>query len=323
MNIMVTGGLGVNGSWVVRELVARGHEPVVVDTGDDTSLVAGLEGRYRLKRSDITDLTAMRDLIDRHEIGVVVHLAAYIAPDMDRHPHRAFEVNTNGTVTLLEAAAQGGVPRFVYASSRAVYGETPAGVGAPGYLPVGEDHPKTPRGAYGATKLASDLMGQVYRNTFGMEFAALRFAGIYGPGKQARHGKLALRSRLVEEPFKGNPVVVPKGGDQVDDMIYVADVAEAIVMATLAKRLDHGAYNIGAGEGVTLKQFAAAVRKVLPAARIEVGDGMNYLDTTLHNYAVFDIARAERDFGWTPRFGLEAGIADYVRILGERKELTA
>jgi UDP-glucose 4-epimerase len=148
-----------------------------------------------------------------------------------------------------------------------------------------------------------------------MEFSALRFAGIYGPGKQARHGKMSLRSRLVEDPATGKPVRVPQGGDQLDDMVYVDDVAEALVQAALADRLGFGAYNIASGKGQTIRQFADAVRAVVPGADIEVGPGLNPLGFDVHYYAIFDISRAREDFGFEPKFDLISGVRDYVERL--------
>jgi UDP-glucose 4-epimerase len=315
MKALVTGGLGVNGSWVTRKLVERGLRPLVLDTGTDLSLVGDLAGKFDLAAIDITNFEAVAAFLSSEKPDGIIHLAAYISPDMDVQPFRAFDVNTRGTVNLLEGAVRSNIKRFIYASTRSVYGETPPDVGGVGYRPVNEDYPKRPFGAYGVTKLASDQIGTVYRASFGVEFAALRFAGIYGPGKQARHGKMALRSRLVEDPYRGNPVSVPAGGDQLDDMIYVDDVAEALVQAALVKELPHSAYNVASGEGQTIKQFADAVRQAIPGAKIEVGDGLNYYGTPVNTYAIFDISRARQDFGFNPRFSLTTGIADYVERL--------
>jgi len=188
----------------------------------------------------------------------------------------------------------------------------PEDVGAPGYQPIEEDFAKRPLLSYDVTKLAAEQLGQVYRAVYGMEFAALRFSAIYGPGKQARHGKMSLRSRLVEDPFNGVPVRLAKGGEQIDDLIYVDDAAEGLVQATLADTLPHAAYNIASGVGRTLHQFADAVRGAIPNADIEIGPGLNPLGFSVNRAAIFDISRAQRDFGFRPRFDLGAGVRDYV-----------
>ena len=175
---------------------------------------------------------------------------------------------------------------------------------------------------YDVSKNASEGMGRNFARVYGIEFAALRFAGIYGPGKMARHSFTSLRSRLVEDPFAGKPVSLPDGGDQLDDMIYVDDIAEAIVMAALAPKLGYDAYNIASGEGHTLREFAAAVRAEIPGAQIEIGPGSRQYGPH-HNYAIFDITRARTDLGWSPRFPIAAGVHDYVEILRRRAAVHA
>jgi UDP-glucose 4-epimerase len=315
MRVLVTGGVGVVGAFAVRKLLTRGIEPVVCDLREDFSLLPDLADRLEFVAADVTDLDAVTSVLRTSGIERIMHLAAFIDPDMDMQPFRAFSVNSLGTANMLEAARRHGIGRFVFSSSRAVYGNTPPGVGAPGYQPLDEEHPKHPSKAYDVTKLAAEQLGQVYRDAFGMEFSALRFAGIYGPGKQARHGKMSLRSRLIEDPVNGKPVRVPGGGDQLDDMIYVDDVAEALVQAVLAERLNFGAYNIASGMGQTIRQFADAVRAVVPSADIEVGPGLNPLGFDVHYYAIFDISRARKDFGFEPKFDLLSGVRDYVERL--------
>jgi UDP-glucose 4-epimerase len=315
MRILVTGGVGVNGAVVTRMLLDKGHTPVVVDRRPDFSLVKGLEDRFEFAELDITDFGAVSALISARRVDRIIHLAAFIDPNMDTEPYKSFSVNALGTANLLEAAKRAGIKRFIYASSRAVYGELPDNVGTPDYRLIDEDHPKRPLAAYDATKLAGENLGQVYRAVFGMEFAALRFSAIYGPGKQARHGKMSLRSRLVEDPFTGKAVHLAKGGDQIDDLIYVDDAAEGMVLAALADALPGGAYNIASGQGRTLKHFADAVRGAIPNAVVEIGPGLNPLGFSVNRAGVFDIRRAERDFGFRPKYNLDSGVRHYVDAL--------
>jgi UDP-glucose 4-epimerase len=322
MRILVTGGVGVNGSWVTRKLLERGHEPIVLENRADYSLLPDLEGRFELVLGDITQLEPLAAVMKEKKVERVVHMAAYFTPTMEDEPYVQFAVNGMGTVTVLEAARRSGVQRVVYTSSRGYYGETPRGVGEPGYVPIAEDYPPRPKMVYDVSKNASEGMGRNFARVYGIEFAALRFAGIYGPGKMARHSFTSLRSRLVEDPFAGKAVRLPDGGDQLDDMIYVDDIAEAIVMATLAPKLGYDAYNIASGEGHTLREFAAAVRAEIPGAEIEIGPGSRQYGPH-HNYAIFDITRARTDLGWRPRFSIQAGVHDYVETLRRRAAVHA
>jgi UDP-glucose 4-epimerase len=322
MNILITGGVGVNGSWVTRKLLARGYQPIVLENRVDYSLLPDLEGKFELVVGDITKLDALTELFRSRKIQRVVHMAAYFTPTMEDEPYAQFSVNGMGTVHVLEAARLAGVERVIYTSSRGYYGVTPRGVGEPGYMPIAEDYASRPTGVYDFSKIASEGMGRNYARVYGLQFAALRFAGIYGPGKQARHSFTSLRSRIVEDPFIGKPFHLPDGGDQLDDIIYVDDIAEAIVLATLKDKLAYDAYNIASGEGHTLREFAAAVRAAIPGADVEIGPGTRSYGPT-HNYAIFDITRAKTDLGWTPKFSIPAGVADYVDVLRRRAAVVA
>jgi UDP-glucose 4-epimerase len=317
MRILVTGGLGVNGVVVVRQLIQRGLRPLVLDYRPDFSLIPDHREAFDFVQGDITSLDTVAKVMKDNPVERIIHLAAYISPDMDSEAYRSFVINCQGTTNLLEAAREAGVTRFVAASSRAVYGPTPENVGGPGYKPISEDHPVRPIRAYEMTKLAAEHMGNLYKNLFGIEYAALRFAGIYGPGKQARHGKMSLRSRLVEDPLAGKPVILEKGGDGLDDMIYVEDAGRALVDAALADRLNHTAYNVASGQGRSLRQYADAVKKAIPGAVIEIGPGGNPLGFADHRAAIFDISRAGADFGYRERYTLEEGVRDYVARLRE------
>ena len=172
MRLLVTGGCGVIGARVVAKLAARGIRPIVLDARPDFSLMRDSLDRFDFEQGDVTTLESIEAVIARHRIDRVMHLAAFIDPEMAVLPFRSFEVNTRGTVNMLEAARRAGVGRVIAASSRAVYGETPRGVGEPGYRPLDEEHPKRPVGAYDVTKLAAESIGELYRRVHGLEYAA-------------------------------------------------------------------------------------------------------------------------------------------------------
>ncbi len=108
---------------------------------------------------------------------------------------------------------------------------------------------------------------------------------------------------------------IPKGRDQRDDSIYVKDVAEAIVLATLHDRPKYSAYNIASGQGRTLVDFSEAVREVIPEADIEIGPGLDFFDLGVNYYAVFDTTRAREYLGFEPSFSLEESVRDYVSTI--------
>jgi UDP-glucose 4-epimerase len=315
MNVLLTGGLGVNGAWVTRKLVERGYRPVVLENRVDTSLIGDDTARnIEIIEADVTELDGLVKIIAAHKIQRIVHMAALIT-GIQGDMLKGFEVNANGTVKVLEAASRTGVERVVYTSSRAAYGHIDGANAHPTYEPITEDHPQRPFLVYDVCKVASEGMGRNYARMRGLQFIALRFAQIYGPGKLQRHGPYGLFSQLVESPLAGKPVKIPRGGDQRDDVIYVDDIAEAIVLAVLHPRPSYDAYNISRGVGTTLHDFANAVKKVVPNAQIEIGDGLDYHGLGASYCGVMDNTRARVDLGFKPKFDLDRGVAHYVETM--------
>ena len=315
MSILVTGGLGVNGAPVIRKLVERGHRPVVIDSRGDLSLlgqgtIAGLE----LVTGDCTDQDLVRGIIQRHRTQAIVHMAAIVA-EAQQVPLDAFRVNAFGTAQLLNLACENKVNRFVFTSSRGVYGEQKGEYSHPTYRPIQEDDPLRPARVYDVCKVAAEGMGRNFALIHGIEFVALRFATIFGPGKTLRHKNYGILSHVIEKGIAGEPVRIPKGGDQKDDVIYVEDAAEAIVVAAVHPKPGHDVYNISHGIGVTLHDLADAVRAVNPRAEIEIGPGLNYMGWDINYAGVMDNRRAASTLGFRPRFDLKAAVADYAQRL--------
>jgi UDP-glucose 4-epimerase len=231
-----------------------------------------------------------------------------------------FKINAEGTLNVLEAARiVGTIQRFVYTSSKAVYGAITGEYGHPTYRPIPEDGPKNPTLVYDATKLVGEHMGLNYQRTFGLDFVAVRFASTFGPGKLARHGPVSWHSKLIENAMLGKPARLPKGGDQPDDMIYHRDIAQGIVRACFAANPEHRVFNIGRGVAATMRQFAEAVRRVIPGAVLDIGPGLDYFGLGIPYYCVFDISRARKELGYEPEYDFEKGVKDYVETMQRLK----
>jgi len=316
VNLLVTGGLGVNGSSVTRKLLERGHLPIVLENRPDFSLTRDIAGEFPVVEADITDLSALVAAAKEHSVDRVVHMAALMPGQVQADPFLGFQVNAVGAVNICEMARQVGIGRVVFTSSKAAYGEiTSSEHRHPTYEPIREGHACNPVLVYDVCKVAAEGMGRNYRRDHGIEFAALRFGTIYGPGKLVRHGKVSILSQLIENAMAGVTSTVERGGDQRDDMVYVEDVADGVVQAALADRLDHDTYNIGSGVGSSLPDFTAAVRESFPDAKIDIGPGLDFLQMGVNYYSVFDIDRARQDFGYEPKFTLASGVAHYVESM--------
>lgn len=313
MNVLITGGLGVNGSWVTSKLVQRGLRPVVLDMRPDFSLLSPeLTDRIEFVAGDMTDATMVRELLTSRKIEAVVHMAAAVGHSViDPEPKRTFDLNTYATVNLLEASRHAGVRRFVFASSRAVYGETRGDHLSPTYAPIDEDQPLRPRTLYDSCKVSSESVVRAYGEAYGMRCVSLRYATIYGPGKTLRHNAYGTVSRLIEGAANGIPVHIERGGDQLDDLIFAEDAAEGTVLALFAENLQHSEYNISTGVLHSLNDVAEAVREHFPKVEISIGPGLNFLGNGPNYSALLSNERARRDLGYSPSGDMRSCIDRY------------
>ncbi|MFT3864259.1 MAG: NAD-dependent epimerase/dehydratase family protein [Solirubrobacterales bacterium] len=292
MSVLVTGAAGVIGGFVVRGLLERGEDVVAMTRDGAPGSLAGIEDEIEIAVADLRDGDALAALCARPAVDTVIHLAAFLPARSQADPVSATAVNVLGTAALFEAATAGGARRFVYASSKSAYGPMPAGEA------VVEARPAHPRDVYGATKYAGEVViGAAAARPGAPRATSLRFATIYGPGKADRHAGAALTSRLIADALAGRPVRIERGGDQVDDLIYVADAAAGIVAAALSPTELGPLYNLSTGVGISLRDFAAAVAAAIPGAAIEVGPGLEYMGPDFV-YGVMDPTLARADLGF-------------------------
>lgn len=303
MNVLITGGTGFIGGHVMRGLLKQGHQVVAFDSSPNTELLKDIADQIDVVQADVQDLAAIIDVIKKFEITHIVHMASLLTTTSQRRPFAALNINAVGTVNTLEASRLTGVVRVTFNSSTAVYGYTEEG------KPIDEDHPLRPSTIYGATKLLGEYYGLAYNADYGLGFAALRFPSIYGPG-QTQRGFSSFKE-IVEKPLLGLPAKVPVGGDQKFDIVYVKDVADAIISAILAKETPHKIFNISGDVAsfATLRDLANVVRTNIPSAIIEIGPGF---EPTEPVRGPLDIRRARNELHYEPKYDLNRGVRDYI-----------
>ena len=305
MRVLLTGGAGFIGSHVAERLLARGHEVIVVDDLSSGKRENVPEGA-RFFEKDIR--SGCEEVFREFRPEVVCHQAAQIdvrrsvlEPDFDA------DVNILGTVRLLQNCVRYGVRRAVFASSGgAIYGEQ-------NDFPAAEDHPQYPISPYGVSKLAGERYLHFYHVQYGIAYAALRYANVYGP-RQDPHGEAGVVAIFCGNLTAQKVSTINGEGEQTRDYVYVGDVARANVLA-LEGDPPSGAYNVGTAVETSVNELYGLLHdlsgKDLPARHGSAKPGEQLRSSV-------NPARASRVFGWHPEVQLAAGLEETLRSFEAR-----
>ena len=305
MRALVTGGAGFIGSHITDALLAGGHEVAVVDDlsrGHREQVPQGAT----LHVVDITS-DALPPVIADFRPEVVFHQAAQIDVRRSvREPLLDTSINVLGTVNLMQACATNGVRRAVFASSGgAIYGDTDV-------LPTGEDHPCRPASQYGAAKLCAEVYGDVFRQLYGIDFVALRYANVYGP-RQDPHGEAGVVAIFAERLLRGEGAMINGDGTQTRDYVFVGDVVAANLAAMSTGK--PGAYNIGTSRQTDVNELYELIAGSCGVERkAEHGPGKEGEQRA----SCLSIEHAREALDWEPQMHLEQGIAATVEWFRQR-----
>ncbi len=305
--ILVTGGAGYVGSVSVAALLAAGHEVTVLDdlsTGHRDAVPAGAT----LRVGSYSDGPLVTRLLAEEDIEVILHCAARsLVGESIADPARYFRDNVAGGITLLEAAREAGVARFVFSSTAAVYG-------IPDATPITESVPLRPINPYGETKRAFEGALGWYGRAYGMRSATLRYFNVAGATEalgEDHHPETHLIPAILSAAQADRPITLfgddypTPDGTCVRDYIHVADLADAHVRAIDATaegdpRTADGALvlNLGNGDGASNRAVIAAASRVV-GRELEVEVGPRRAGDPPVLVAAAD--RAAEVLGWRPQ----------------------
>jgi len=253
MRFLITGAAGFLGSGLANRLAAEGHTVLGVDdlsTGDPKALNSGVQ----FTRGDVNDRPKLWTLMQG--VDCVYHLAArVIVPESVLYPREYNQVNVGGTVTLMEAMRDVGVRRVVFVSSGTVYGNQSV-------QPVKENAIPNPRSPYAVSKLAAEYYTKSIGALWGIETVCLRVFNAYGPGQHHPPVHTPVIPSFLRQAWENGTIVIHGNGEQTRDYVYVDDVVNAMVAASVAPEVNTLTINVGSGSEVSVRDLAKMVAEV-------------------------------------------------------------
>ncbi|HXG64019.1 MAG TPA: NAD-dependent epimerase/dehydratase family protein [Blastocatellia bacterium] len=297
--VVVTGGAGFVGSNIVRKLLKHGATVVVLDdfyTGSEDNLPRG-EPNLEVARGSVTDYDLVRKLIKG--ANLVVHEAARNIIVSTRNPREDYEVNIGGTLNVLLAARETGVPRVVYASSASVYGN-------PRYLPINEDDATNMLSPYSVSKYAGESYCKAFYESYGLSTAVVRYSNVYGTMQRPDNPYCGVVAKFFEAAMAGESPRIHGDGEQTRDYTHVEDVAEATLLAGFSPKAEGQVYNVGTGRETSVNQLARLIIEIT-GAKVEPAHVDRRDIDNIRRRAV-NIEKIRRELRWVPSITIEKGL---------------
>jgi nucleoside-diphosphate-sugar epimerase len=304
LRALVTGGAGFIGSHVVEGLLESGYEVGVLDDfskGSELNLGDHLKS-ITLHRGSVTD----RELLGKAVRGydVVLHEAARVSVTRSvEDPLATNQVNTDGTLNMLEAARDSKVEKFVYASSSSVYGDTPV-------LPKEETMPPGPLSPYAVSKLAGENYCRVFASVYGLKTVSLRYFNVYGP--RQRPGPYGgVIPAFIKAALSGEQPVIYGDGTQTRDFTFVKDVVQANLLCLRGNIEGGEVFNVGSHSQTTLNGLAEVIYGLAGMGGVEPMHMPSRAGDVAHSYA--DISKISKELGYRPAYTIQSGLEEVIK----------
>ena len=301
--ILITGGAGFIGSHLAEDLVKEGFKVKIMDdfsTGNVNNILPLFNySNFKMVRGSVND----RELVAKamSDVDIVFHLAAQIHVDRSIiEPRRTFEINTLGTLNILDAALEQDIELLAYASTSEVYGSAQ-------HVPMDENHPLNPASPYAASKAAADRLCFSYYNTYRLPLVIVRCFNTYGP-RQKDTGYAAAMPKFIRRTIAKLPPVIYGDGKQTRDYMFIKDAVNAykLVMESYKNVLGK-AVNFGSGKEISILELVNTILKLTG----------NHLTPFFAPKRTGEVARlcadtslAKRTLGFVPQYDLETGLKE-------------
>lgn len=300
---LVTGGAGFIGSNICRRLIEQGQSVRVVDnliTGRKSNL-NGILDKIEFVQADMGNLDVARSVMKN--IDVVLHQGA--VPSVPRSvadPAMTHKHCVDATFTLLLAAKDAGVKRFVYAASSSAYGDTPT-------LPKVETMPTCPLSPYAAAKLFGEYYCSVFSKVYGLQTISLRYFNVFGPYQDPTSQYAAAIPAFVTKIMKNQSPTVYGDGEQSRDFTYIDNVVHANLLAAHAPKVSGEVVNIACGQRITVNEIIKLINQIL-GRNVKPTYQSNRAGDVKHSLASIDLAK--KIIGYEPVVSFQDGLRNAI-----------
>jgi UDP-glucose 4-epimerase len=312
MNIIITGGCGFIGSHIVEHLLAKKHKVWIIDDLSSGN-ISNVSKHYdvTLYRHNCQSCK-MEQFPDR--VDALIHLAAWPSVEVSWNSILGAHENTlTSTLHVVEMARSLNIHRIVFASSSAVYGDTPP--------PLLESNIPKPLSPYGLQKLTSENYLTLFAPAYGYSVVNLRLFNVYGPRQLASSEYAGVVARFTDARLQDRPLYIYGDGQQSRDFIAVRDVAAAFVSATEMDMMSGETLtcNVGTGKSISIEQLARSVNKLIPEKPVDVLFKPRRAGDIPSSQADITLAKARLNF--KPKLRIEDGLMEYWQWLEQEKTL--
>ena len=315
---LITGGLGFIGSNLAHRLVAEGAEVTIYDAcldpyGWNWENVEGIRDNIEIVVADIRDEAKLKEHVAGKDI--VFHLAAQVGREVSMaDPELDTDINCNGTIKLCKIMAElESKAKIIYAGSRGQIGE-------PIYLPVDESHPTQPTDVYGINKLAAEKYLLLYGHIYGFPVTSLRLNNVYGPRCQMEHGYYGILNWFIQNAMTGKDITVYGDGQQTRDYVYIDDVVDGFVRASISKSTNNDIFFIGSGvESLFIDMVKEVVRSVGRGKYVHIPFPPERESIDIRKFVV-TFEKFNKATGWSPQTGLRDGVQKTADFYVDRLE---
>jgi UDP-glucose 4-epimerase len=304
--ILVIGGAGFIGGFVVRELLKEEVKQVIIYDNFARGKQANIEASLRDPRcivfplgGDVRETDILNEAMK--DVDYVFHLAAMWLLHCKDFPRTAFEVNIAGTFNVLEACVRNKVKKLIYSSSASVYGDAVE-------VPMTEEHPFNNKNFYGATKISGEAMCTAYNDRYGLSVIGLRYMNVYGPGQDQHAVYSGVVPIMLNKIDDNESPAINGDGSQAYDFIYVEDVARCNIAALKSERT-FGYYNVGTGVQTTIRELCDTILS-LKRSKLKVTYKPYSADDAraLVQNRIGSALKADNEIGFKYKYTLEKGL---------------